>query len=160
MENFDLKGVQKMSYRYDVFLSSPMSAFRKDEDYKKDRDAMLRLKKYLENQKNFNIYYAGEHISSSISFENELVGHNDFEAIENSRCFIMFYPESIVSSVLVEAGYALALKKPSVYFVHNKENLPFLLREAHHNYPNVQVFEYTDLEQVLGIMSSDDFYIY
>lgn len=148
-----------MPYKYDVFLSSPMSAFKTDEDYKKDRDAMLTLKKYLEKQKNVSIYYAGEHISSSISFENELVGNNDFEAIENSRCFIMFYPESIVSSVLVEAGYALALKKPSVYFVHNKEKLPFLLREAHHSYPNVQVFEYTNLEQILEMMSRSDFCI-
>jgi nucleoside 2-deoxyribosyltransferase len=159
MEKLDLKGVQKMSYKYDVFLSSPMSAFKTDEDYKKDRDVMLTLKKYLEKQKNFSIYYAGEHINSNISFENELVGHNDFEAIKNSRCFIMFYPESIVSSVLVEAGYALALKKPSIYFVHNKEKLPFLLREAHHSYPNVQVFEYTDLEQVLRMMSRADFCI-
>ena len=136
-----------------------MSAFETDEDYKKDRDVMLKLKKYLEEQKNVSIYYAGEHIKSSISFENELVGNNDFEAIESSRCFIMFYPERIVSSVLVEAGYALAFKKPSVYFVHNKETLPFLLREAHHSYPNVQVFEYTDLEQVLEMMSRSDFCI-
>lgn len=148
-----------MSYKYDVFLSSPMSAFKTDEDYKKERDTMLKLKEHLERQKNLSIYYAGEHISSSISFESELVGLNDFEAIENSKCFIMFYPESIVSSVLVEAGYALALKKPSIYFVHNKEKLPFLLREAHHSCPNVQVFEYTDLGQVLRIMSRGDFCI-
>lgn len=148
-----------MSYKYDVFLSSPMSAFTTDEDYKKDRDAMLTFKKYLEEEKNVSIYYAGEYISSSALFENELTGHKDFEAIENSRCFIMFYPESIVSSVLVEAGYALALKKPSVYFVHNKETLPFLLREAHHSYTNVQVFEYADLDQILEMMSRNDFCI-
>jgi len=153
------KGVQKMLYKYDVFLSSPMSAFKIDEDYTKDRDAMLKFKNYLEEEKNISIYYAGEHISNSTSFKSELADHNDFEAIENSRCFIMFYPQSIVSSVLVEAGYALALKKPSVYFVHKKEILPFLLRETHHSYPNVQIFEYTDLDQILEMMSRSDFCI-
>ena len=116
-----MKGCKKLPYKYDVFLSSPMSAFETDEDYKKDRDVMLKLKKYLEEQKNVSIYYAGEHIKSSISFENELVGNNDFEAIESSRCFIMFYPERIVSSVLVEAGYALALKnRPYTLFTIKK----------------------------------------
>ena len=36
----------------------------------------------------------------------------------------------MVTSALVEAGYALALRLPCLLFVRNKADLPYLLRQA------------------------------
>ncbi len=46
-----------------------------------------------------------------------------------SRTFALVYPEPIVTSALFEAGYALALKLPSRYFVRDRDDLPYLMKE-------------------------------
>jgi hypothetical protein len=40
----------------------------------------------------------------------------------------MLYPKKILSSILVEAGFALAIRKYSLYFAAKREDLPFMLQ--------------------------------
>lgn len=51
-------------------------------------------------------------------------------AMLNSRRFVLYVPTIVEkpSSVWVEAGMALVLKKPSVYFIPGREVLPYILQ--------------------------------
>ena len=69
----------------------------------------------------------------------------DFRAIRRCRRFMMIYPSKVASSVLVEAGYALAAGKPSTYFVRDSHDLPFILRGAvMAEGVDVKMYEFTD----------------
>lgn len=140
--------------KYDVFLSSPMAAFTNDEEYKDDRKDTLRIVETLQDKCKFDsVFYAGRHIDSIDSFDAEDISiQNDYEALSKSRYFVMLYPKKIVSSVLVEAGWALALRKPSIYFVRNRDDLPFLLKEAAMAYPRVKVYEENGIDDIVKLI--------
>ncbi len=74
----------------------------------------------------------------------------DLEAVGSSERFVLVYLEAATSSVLVEAGIALALGLPSVYFVRKKSDLPFMLRRAD-SAPstNVRIVEVEDYAAII-----------
>jgi hypothetical protein len=77
-------------------------------------------------------YYAGDKIDSFDKFQTEDISiRQDMEGIQSSRYFIMVYTGKYVkpSSVVFEAGVALALGKKSIYF-GLEGNFPFLMKQA------------------------------
>ena len=135
-----------------VFLASPISGFNTLEDYSEDRDKMFKLIDILE-AKLGKVFYAGKNIPNNSILDSDSEIKRDFDAIRECQYFIMFYPDKIVSSVLVEAGYALALKKPSIYFVKNIKNLPFLLQFASREYRNVKLIEYSCIKDIINLIA-------
>ena len=118
--------------RYDAFVSAPMAAFGDEEKYKKSRADVLTVVKALQTFCGYKeVYYAGSNIRSSQEFEAaDLAFCTDFQAIRDSKVFVLIYPENVASSVLVEAGIAIALGKPAIYFTHVNAKLPFILVSA------------------------------
>jgi len=95
-----------------------------------------------------SVYYAGQGIRSVDSFEpQDVAAVVDLDAIRKSRFFLMLYPERVASSVLFEAGFALALGRPAVYLVRAEKDLPFLMQNAGNlsaDYPRVKIYECAD----------------
>lgn len=117
--------------KYDVFLSAPMAAFDSDDDYKKSRSEVKKVFDALEQHCGFNVFWAAEDIRSISDFDTmDTSVIVDLKAIKDSRYFVLLYPEKLVTSALFEAGYAIARKKFSLYFVTNQQDLPFLMRDA------------------------------
>ena len=54
---------------------------------------------------------------------------DDLVALKQSHRFVLLYPQKLPTSALFEAGYALALDCDSHYFVRDRDDLPFLMRE-------------------------------
>jgi len=134
-------------FRYDVFLSSAMAGLHTEEDYQKYRDEALHLEQMLTKKCNFQfIFYAGRDLKTKAFEAQNISLHDDFSALRESRYYLLLYPEKIVSSVLFEAGWALALGKPSVYYVHDRDDLPFLMAQAGDASLNskVTIYEYGD----------------
>jgi hypothetical protein len=78
-----------------------------------------------------DVYYAAQHIKTKADFDAADVSVTDaLKAIHESKYFVMIYPSRMVSSCIFEAGCAVALRKPSLYFVRDKKHLPFLLQQA------------------------------
>jgi len=78
-------------------------------------------------------------------------------ALKNSTYFVLVYPEKRVSSVLVEAGMALSFKKPSVWFVKDEEDLPFLMRNGEgaanrDGIPNIKVYVVKELRHIKSLL--------
>ena len=54
----------------------------------------------------------------------------DIDALMDSKKFILIYPKKITSSVIFEAGVAYAQNKESLYFVKDKNDLPYVMKKA------------------------------
>lgn len=141
-------------YEYDVFVSSPMASFLSDEEYVQERQKILEfirdLKEYCGLKK---VFYAGLELETQNDFQGDevLAARTDFDAIEKSQYFILVYPEPLPSGVLVEAGYALALKKPSAYFVKQRKDLPYLLQHLH-GINNVEIYQYSTQNKLKDVI--------
>jgi hypothetical protein len=64
----------------------------------------------------------------------------------------MIYPKRVISSCILEAGYALLSDIPSTYFVRSTDDLPFMLRGALESYRGkVQRYTYQSEDQIVAL---------
>jgi len=131
---------------HDVFLASPMMAAWSAGTYEEERRRALDLRSALEAYLKLDVYYAGQNIYNDDDFDvPDLAVEMNFDALRESRYFVLLNAAATVeepepepeptptipaapSSVWVEAGYALAVRKPSLYFVRETRMLPYCLR--------------------------------
>jgi hypothetical protein len=143
-------------YEYDVFLSAPMAALS-EHDYIEQRDFALEVASVLERDCGLaRVFYAGRNIAAKPEFdaaEDSVL--TDFSAISSSEFFVLLYPRRTASSVLFEAGVALALEKRCIYLVRDSKHLPFLMRQADKAFDNIKTYEYDDLNDLGRILASD-----
>lgn len=143
------------NHKYDVFVSCPMAAHKNDTEYQRSREEAIQFETLLQTKCKFpNIYYAGRNLSSTGDFEAEDLSAEDvLNAIKQSKYFALIYLSKIVSSSLLETGCALALRKPSVYFVHSRDDVPFLMKKAEQAFPNlVKIYECEDMSAILKLL--------
>jgi hypothetical protein len=134
---------------FEAFLAVPMASLSEEAYISQRRDAQRIaecLKKYCGLD---NIYNPAALISSKKEFDPSAVSiAHALDAIRSSRALIMLYTVEKPSSILVEAGCALARDIPSLYFVRKPLTLPFLLNAAATTLPHVHLHEYSDIEDV------------
>lgn len=133
-----------------------MAALSTEEEYQENREAVLDLEQQLRVACNFqSIYYAGQELKSKAEFEAQDVAlEDDIRALRESKYFLLLYPQKIASSVIFEAGLALAFGKPSVYFVRDRNHLPFLMAKAEQASLNarVKIYEYSTHEVISNLI--------
>jgi hypothetical protein len=119
------------SVSHDVFIAAPMSALDPSE-YAGKRAEVLSVIDRLTNEHGFgNVYFAGAAISRPEAFTGEAESlRRDVTALRGARLFVLLYPRKMVTSALVEVGYALALHLPCLLLVRDKSDLPYLLDQA------------------------------
>ncbi len=128
-------------YRYDVFLAAPMAALTDEESYSRYRNSALSIEQALLQYCGCrSVFFAGRNLERIADFEaqDQSLG-DDYQALKESRYFLLFYPEKRLSSVIYEAGIALALGKPSVYFVDETAHLPYLMQRAEQAFVQVRI---------------------
>jgi hypothetical protein len=152
------KAAQKLvkGFRYDVFLSTPMAAFATDAEYRSGRAQFKKLFDSLTRDCGLSVYWAAEKVESMSDFDTlDISVLDDLKALQESRRFALVYPRKMATSALFEAGYALALDRFSHYFVRERDDLPFLMRELAGSSPNVRIHtdqdwtDYDDLSEKL-----------
>jgi hypothetical protein len=116
-------------------------------DYESQRSEILQVLDVLESKCGLKCYFAGRTRPNITDVDAVDIGvGNDLRALKDSRNYMLVYPRTIVSSVLVEAGMAIVLGKPSVYFVGHDAKLPFVLQGAgtgvHVDYPKARIYHY------------------
>lgn len=120
----------KGGYAHDVFLSTPMAAYKSDAEFVPARAEFKKVFDALRERCGLRVYWAGEKVERMADFDTKDVSVlDDLRALHQSRSFVLLYPKKLATSSLFEAGYALALKRMSHYFVRKREVLPFLMRE-------------------------------
>ena len=141
----------KKSYTWDVFLAAPLAALS-DESFESNLSKMKEIKAILEEECDFKrVFFAGANMKTKSDFETADVSvETDVDALKESQNFVLIYPDKIVSSVLFEAGIALALGKPSFYFGAT-DNFPFLMKQANQKFNFVKIQNVDSLDKVISI---------
>ena len=147
--------IQETSERHECFLSSPMYAYQNDEKYQENRVQVLKLIEAFRKDCKFrSVFYAGNEISSMGNFEaRDISALDDIQGVRESKYFVLYYPDKIVSSALFEAGVALAFRKPSIYFVRSRKDLPFLMQQAEMAFRYVKIYECPTVEEIVNLIS-------
>ena len=129
---------------YDLFVSAPMAAFETEKEFQSSRDSVLDVIRNIKKNCKFNgVFYAGNEIESIKDFESEDMSVvEDYDACYRSRYFMLIYPQKIATSALVELGWAMAHKKPTIIFAKNRGHLPFLVKNADAVFSNIRIYEY------------------
>jgi hypothetical protein len=115
---------------YELFIAAPMSSLDPS-DYADTRAEVLSVIDHLAMYGFGGVYFAGAKISHPAVFTGAAESlRRDLTALRGARLFALIYPGKMVTSALVEVGYALALHVPCLLLVHNKADLPYLLDQA------------------------------
>ncbi len=148
--------------RYEVFLSAPMADITDEATYKLQRDEILRVKDALRKFCRFETtFYAGTDIEAPDGFNTEHIAlRGNFRRIQESRRLMLIYPKRSGSSILFEAGLAIAFGKPSVWFIKAGEKLPYLMRGAagaseSEGLPRMRVYTYDSVADIVKRMEND-----
>ena len=143
-----------LTFEYDLFVASPMAGYGDKKKFQKQWKDTIDIVAAIQKDCGIkSVYYAGNKITSIGDFEpKDVAAEIDLEAIRRSQRFLMLYPEKIMTSVIFEAGYALALGRDCVYFVQHKEHLPYLMQELQmlsREFPRVKMYVCKDREDIL-----------
>ena len=139
-----------------VFLAAPMYSlnFSQALAYVTFRREMLQIAAMLERilsskKQACEVHYVGsERMTESDFFHPSAALKYSVEKLNDTDCFILIYPENLPSSILVEAGWALAKDKSCLFFVHQNAQLPYMLQNAS-EYAKVRTVKYNHYEEIL-----------
>jgi TIR domain-containing protein len=127
--------------KYDVFLSVPMASFKDDSEYQPFRTDVLKVIHALHDC-GLSVFCALEAIDSMSQFDTHGIStHDDIAILQQTGTFVMLYPQKLATSALFEAGYALALGRPSLFFVRNEQDLPYLMQRLPEALTNVSILD-------------------
>lgn len=155
----DRQTIKANTGSFDVFLASPMASVPEGEAYSRANEAAGDLARIIESYCSYRVYYAGDAIESADDFEAPIIALTaNVEALLESRHFLLMTTQpSQTSSIWVEAGMALALRKPSTFFVPSPDYLPYMLRQIVDaqqlpNMPPVQVFYEGSIRKIANLV--------
>jgi len=141
--------------KYDVFLSAPMASFNDDSKYQSFRTDVMKVIQGLRSI-GLSVFCALEDIDSMSKFDTHGISTaGDIEVLQNSGHFVMLYPQKLATSALFEAGYALALGMPSLFFVRLEEDLPYLMQRLPEALTEVSILdsrEWKTYEEIVTLL--------
>lgn len=136
-----------------IYVSIPMASVS-DTEYQELRKQAQELKKALKKIGFNSVICPILGKKDSTSFDGKTKAIKDtFTNIKNSGCLLAIYPKGVPSSVLVELGYGIALKKGIAIF--HKGQLPFLLEKSGEAIPHVYTLQYNDFAEINKIILSN-----
>lgn len=123
-----------------VFLATPISTFREQDDFLKYRRSVVKLVSIL--RKEHSITCEIDEIGGKGSYDSPVESFTkDFSAIKSSDCFILHYPNPSPTSALIELGFAIALEKKVIIVTPDKQQLPYLVQSIEKVGTNYSVIE-------------------
>lgn len=141
-----------------LYISAPMSSVN-EEVYKQLREDILCLKERLFSIGFIDIYCPLFEKTSSNAFDGKTKAiKENFTKMKKVDCMIVIYPQKVLSSVLVEIGYGIALCKKTVIFY--RDSLPYILEEAGETIGHVKTYQYHDFEDVIRIVTKNGMAIF
>lgn len=107
-----------------IFLAAPISGFKDEAQYKKNRENLFDLINHLASK--FHVYSEISNISSIAACDTpEESAIKDFGKIDEADIFIIYHPMNMQTSTLIELGYAVA-KQKKIIVIAKPDTLPYL----------------------------------
>ena len=111
------------------------------------KDWLSKIIEYFKkNIQNVNNSHVREEWGANIYPPSDAIRH-DFSDIRNADCVIAYIGNPPSSGVLVELGFAAAIKKPIVIFTENKQLIPYFVLGLN-NWTNTKIIVFDSLEDL------------
>ncbi len=120
------------NYKNDIFIAAPFSSLDEKErlSLKTGIDGINdTIKKKLGLSKIYSAMW-GTGNEKDFWDPNAIKDARVLYQIKSCRFFILIFPERVQSSSLVEIGYALSFKKPTIVFYRDLHDLPNIIRQS------------------------------
>lgn len=117
-----------MSVSPSLFISTPISSYKSEEDFSRLRAWLYTLaKKIATSIPQCPVFCAACEITSPTHTDDPVESvKRDLQILDASTHFVLVFPEKLASSALIELGYALAKKKPVLIIAPSSSALPFM----------------------------------
>ena len=131
-----------------MFIASPIAGFTSEADYNKYKKLIKSVVgKIKKNNNNLNnIFCEITNINDISEYDSPASAvTKDLYHIDESEIFVLLYPKKVVSSALIELGYAISKRKKILIIASSKDILPYMVLGLDQVYPNikVEITEYT-----------------
>ena len=128
-----------------LFISTPIAGFENQQEYVNFRNKMIELFSQIEQIDGIdNLYSAISGVSTMDTCDSPAESAiRDLKALRLATHFILFYPYRVISSALIELGYAMAENKKILIIVSQKKDLPYMAQ----GFEDVQELKTTVIEK-------------
>ena len=144
----------KKKPKHDVFLSIPMSAVKDESAYQENRTLAREVWEAIQQHTSHGTRYCAVIDHATKSEMDDAQAANDLAELNASGMFVLIYPRKLASSCLVEVGMAIALDIRCILFVHDKDDLPYVLQEIGQQEQNVFIYTYKGISDLTDIVVS------
>lgn len=132
---------------FGTFIAVPMTSLPADE-YPAFRAMLHTIATHIEGETGSRVFCAALGMDGS-NFGSSTEAFAIADIIRNVNQFIMVWPKAVVSSAILEIGYAMALDKSITIFTRNRADLPFMLREADLvEDSNIAIYPYNNVNDI------------
>lgn len=124
-----------------IFIATPIAGFLNKNDYKMYKKLIEEIVVEINRANIFgNVYCEITNLDDIADYDSPAASAaKDFNNVLNSEYFILLYPQRVVSSALIELGYALAKGKKILIISSDKNALPYMALELDKIYHNVTI---------------------
>lgn len=130
-----------------IFLAAPISGFKDEAEYRKNRENLLNLINKLSIK--FQVYSEISNIGSLSTYDEP--GESaikDFSQIAEADVFIIYHPMNMQTSTLIELGYAVA-KEKKIIIIGNTDILPYLALGLSKYSSDIKIISCSELNEVI-----------
>jgi hypothetical protein len=148
---------------FDYYISTPVVSLVNQKEFSKHKKTIEEIVAILKQSKsNSRIFsYITEISKLPVSGASNYNIKKIYSTLRRSKKYIGIFPSNIMSGAHCEAGFALALGKPCLFFVKDMNDLPTILRKAPSVYSFVSIQLYDNEEDLKRIFkeSGEDLFI-
>lgn len=150
---------------FDLYISTPVVSLVHQNDFKRHKKTIEELIAILKQSRSDSKIYSFITEISSLP-KSGAANYNIkkiYSTLRRSKKYIGIFPTKVMSGAHCEAGFALALGKPSLLFVKDLNDLPTILRKAPsvYSFVNIQLYENDeDLKRIFRESGNDLFIKY
>lgn len=82
-------------------------------------------------------------------------GQDDFSALEKTKNFILYYPTTVVSSSLIELGYAIRCAHNIIILTKKNNKLPFLMNGMPEINGKIHIMRYNNIQHAIMLLKEN-----
>jgi hypothetical protein len=150
---------------FDLYISTPVVSLAHQNEFKRHKKTIEELIAILKQSRSDSkiFCYIAEISSLPTSGASNYNIKKIYSTLRRSKKYIGIFPSKVMSGAHCEAGFALALGKPCLFFVKDINDLPTILRKAPsvYSFVNIQLYDSNeDLKRIFQESGKDLFIKY
>lgn len=142
-----------------LYLACPMASLDDDIQYQETQAVTAQVRDAISKYCNIpsnKIYAPAINIDKRDRFDgSEKAISDNFVELKKSEYYVCVYSKNVPSSIIVEIGYCIALKKNIVVFLKNDVELPYILKGSDQALSFIKIYRYSCAEDIIGIFKKN-----